>query len=279
MYTIIGGDGKEYGPVTAEQVQVWIAAGRANLQTRAKALGTDDWKSLGDFSDFSGASRNEPPVVGSAPLAGAEEIAAQLKARAGELDIASCYERSWTLLKSNFWPLVGVSALVYVITFVIGQLSDFALGQVGGSLSSIIISILFFAGLQYYILKKIRGQPTSLGDAFAGFTTAFLPLIFGGLVVAAIMSCGFVMYVLPNTLLVIAYVSAWFFLAIYLMVAYTFAWLLIVDQKLDLWTALEVSRRVVTAQWWRVMGLILLGVVSQYSESSPWSSDSLSRCR
>ena len=33
MYTIIGGDGKEYGPVTAEQIRSWIAAGRANLET------------------------------------------------------------------------------------------------------------------------------------------------------------------------------------------------------------------------------------------------------
>jgi uncharacterized membrane protein len=36
---------------------------------------------------------------------------------------------------------------------------------------------------------------------------------------------------------------------------------LIVDRKLDFWTALEVSRRVITAQWWRVLGLVLLGVV------------------
>ena len=36
MFTIIGGDGREYGPATADQVRAWINGGRANLDTRAK---------------------------------------------------------------------------------------------------------------------------------------------------------------------------------------------------------------------------------------------------
>jgi uncharacterized RDD family membrane protein YckC len=61
MYTIIGGDGKEYGPVTAQQVRAWMAAGRANLDTQAKAAGTGEWKRLREYDDFSG--REEPPVM------------------------------------------------------------------------------------------------------------------------------------------------------------------------------------------------------------------------
>ena len=34
MYKIIGADGKEYGPITSEQLRQWMAEGRANLQTR-----------------------------------------------------------------------------------------------------------------------------------------------------------------------------------------------------------------------------------------------------
>lgn len=64
MYTIIGGDGKEYGPVTADQVRSWIAAGRANLDTRAKFLGTDEWRRLADFPDFTGG---EPPRLHEEP--------------------------------------------------------------------------------------------------------------------------------------------------------------------------------------------------------------------
>ena len=35
MFTIIGGDGKEYGPVNTEQLRAWIAAGRANCSAKA----------------------------------------------------------------------------------------------------------------------------------------------------------------------------------------------------------------------------------------------------
>jgi uncharacterized RDD family membrane protein YckC len=64
MFIIIGGDGKEYGPVTADQVRTWIKAGRANLDTQAKALGTDDWRRLSDFAEF-GPPMDTPPVIPS----------------------------------------------------------------------------------------------------------------------------------------------------------------------------------------------------------------------
>lgn len=67
MFTIIGGDGKEYGPVTAAQVRAWIAAGRANLQTKAKAMGSDEWRTLADFPEFSGPVL--PPVIEGAHVA------------------------------------------------------------------------------------------------------------------------------------------------------------------------------------------------------------------
>ncbi|MSU50345.1 MAG: RDD family protein [Opitutus sp.] len=52
MFIIIGGDGKEYGPVTTEQVRTWIGAGRANLDTQAKEPGSDEWRRLGDYAEF-----------------------------------------------------------------------------------------------------------------------------------------------------------------------------------------------------------------------------------
>jgi uncharacterized RDD family membrane protein YckC len=62
MFIIIGGDGKEYGPVTTEQVRIWINAGRANLDTRAKALGSEEWRRLGDYAEFSPPT-GAPPVI------------------------------------------------------------------------------------------------------------------------------------------------------------------------------------------------------------------------
>lgn len=65
MFIIIGGDGKEYGPVSVDQLQRWIAENRVNLDTRAKRPGTAEWLPLRSFSEFA------PPAAATAP-AGAE---------------------------------------------------------------------------------------------------------------------------------------------------------------------------------------------------------------
>ena len=53
MYRILGVDGREYGPVSAEQLRNWIAEGRANALTTARAEGASDWKPLAQFPEFS----------------------------------------------------------------------------------------------------------------------------------------------------------------------------------------------------------------------------------
>jgi uncharacterized RDD family membrane protein YckC len=65
MFIIIGGDGQEYGPVSPQQLRSWIAAGRANMDTQAKAVGTDEWRRLGDFPEFA-APVEPPPIIGTA---------------------------------------------------------------------------------------------------------------------------------------------------------------------------------------------------------------------
>ncbi len=63
MFTIIGGDGKEYGPVSVEQVREWLASGRASLDTRAKHIGYEQWKRLGDFDEFAPQPISAPPPL------------------------------------------------------------------------------------------------------------------------------------------------------------------------------------------------------------------------
>jgi len=72
MFTIIGGDGKEYGPVTVEQVKQWLTAGRANLATQAKKAGDEQWRRLADFEEFSpgAAPAAPPPVIPGDPTLG-----------------------------------------------------------------------------------------------------------------------------------------------------------------------------------------------------------------
>jgi hypothetical protein len=69
MYRIIGANGKEYGPVTPEQLKQWIAEGRANLQSKVRPEGETEWKTLGEIPEIS-AAPPPPPTAGFRPLTG-----------------------------------------------------------------------------------------------------------------------------------------------------------------------------------------------------------------
>jgi hypothetical protein len=62
MYRIIGADGREYGPVTGEQLRQWIAEGRVNAQTRVWVEGAAAWRPLVEFAEFA-------PLLAAAPVA------------------------------------------------------------------------------------------------------------------------------------------------------------------------------------------------------------------
>ena len=64
MYIIIGGDGKEYGPITADQLKQWMADGRVNAQTKVLPEGTADWKLLAEIPEFATALATGIPRPG-----------------------------------------------------------------------------------------------------------------------------------------------------------------------------------------------------------------------
>jgi len=69
MYKIIGVDGREYGPITADQLREWIAEGRANAQTWALAEGAAQWKPLTEYLEFAPAlGRTPPPLSAPGPI-------------------------------------------------------------------------------------------------------------------------------------------------------------------------------------------------------------------
>jgi hypothetical protein len=74
---MIGADGKEYGPITADQLRKWITEGRTNLQTKVLLEGTTEWKTLGQLPEFAPASPGSLPAMPSFPTptpAGAEQV-------------------------------------------------------------------------------------------------------------------------------------------------------------------------------------------------------------
>jgi type II secretory pathway pseudopilin PulG len=64
-YTIIGGDQKEYGPVTGEQLQKWITDNRVHARTQVRVEGATGWQSLSEIPEFQAALKSATPPTGS----------------------------------------------------------------------------------------------------------------------------------------------------------------------------------------------------------------------
>jgi hypothetical protein len=285
MFTIIGADGKEYGPVPTVRIQEWIAGGRANLQTRARRVGETGFKTLADFTEFNAAAVPppvaDPAAVPPAPavepaatvLTGdAKTIAADLIARAGSLDVFECLSRSWNLWTANFLPLVGATLLVMLIQLVIAFI------PLLGGLAGPFLNGVFYGGLYYYYFGKMRGQPREVGDVFAGFSRAFVPLMLTSLLVTCITLVLMAIFLGPWLIALIPVLAAGhgaipplpaggllvgfclgMLVLVYVSIAWAFSFALVIDKGLGPWTAMEVSRRVVTKQWFSVFFVMLLG--------------------
>ena len=70
MYKFLGADKKEYGPVSVDQIRKWISEGRTNSQTKVQSEGSSEWRSVGEFKEFSDLlpdGPTAPPVLTSTP--------------------------------------------------------------------------------------------------------------------------------------------------------------------------------------------------------------------
>ena len=113
-YNIIGGDQKEYGPVSADDVRQWIAEGRLSEQSQVKAVGAAEFRPLGDFPEFANAFAPKMPPSGASPAVfesaeNRDQMALKMvKSPAIALKITAILNLVfgvWDLLKLVFFPV------------------------------------------------------------------------------------------------------------------------------------------------------------------------------
>ena len=68
-YKILGTDGKEYGPINADQLRQWITQKRVIPSTSIQADG-GDWQPLSSFPEFADAPAGGPPTLPTPPPTG-----------------------------------------------------------------------------------------------------------------------------------------------------------------------------------------------------------------
>lgn len=160
MYTLIGVDGKEYGPVNQEQIRQWISEGRLNGDSKVREQGTDTWKLLRDAPELQALLAPyspPPPPIPPRPEAGA---------RTSRLAIAS------VVLAVLGLPTLGATALLGLIFGVIALVqigrSRGALRGFGAALTGTILSTAFllvvplFAALLLPALSQAKGKAQTI---------------------------------------------------------------------------------------------------------------------
>ena len=239
MFNIIGADQKQYGPVSADDVRQWITEGRADGRTLAQMEG-GEWQPLAAFPEFAGftASPGTPPRLTAAistPIspAYANDSNAQILAPDLDFDIGGCLSQAWRLLKSNFFLLLSATTLVWFLDSVVERIP-----LIGAFFSGVL-----YGGLYLVYLKRIRGQPASVRDAFAGFGVTFVQLLLAGFLTAFLTALAYLLCVLPG---------------VYLKIAWIFVLALVIDKRLEFWSAMELSRIVVTRLWFKIFALALI---------------------
>lgn len=204
MFTILGADGKEYGPVTAGKMHEWIAGGRANLQSKARRSGETEWKTLGDFPEFgefganSGGGTTPPPVpTAPAPVFAAAPMAAAALERVPADRGARLLAQIIDGLTSLITALPGAALLFF------GSAGGNKTGPlVVGGVILICLGLLTLLVIQIYLLttcgqtigKKLMDiRIVSFDDeSNPGFVKAFLLRVFVNGLIGAVPFVGFV---------------------------------------------------------------------------------------
>ncbi len=251
-YTIIGGDNKEYGPISSEDMRLWISEGRLNAQTRVKSEADTTWRTLGSFPEFADLlSPQNPPPIGALPSAAAAPGGAarandpgwqaDVETRPAELRLGECLAAGWSFMGANFGFLIGAVLLTWVAN------AFFSVVAMAIPILGAIVALCFFGvvwgGYYYACLRRMRGENVGPAEVFSGFRLAFGQLLLAGLISTLLTEIGVCFCVIP---------------CIYLGIAWSLALPLVIDRQMFFWSAMELSRKVVTKVWFEMLALVIV---------------------
>jgi len=238
-YKIIGGDQKQYGPVSADELRQWIAEGRLSGGSLILPEGGAEWKPVAAFPEFATALGSQtaarPPLA--AATADPTQWANQILAREPEVRIGECLSGGFSFLTSNAGFVFGAVFVVWLLNAVM-MFTPFIGGIAHWLLSGVLVGGLYLA-----CLRRLRGEPAPVLSVFDGFKLCFVQLMLAGALTKLLEQIGLAFCVLPG---------------IYLLVAWLFALPVVADKRLEFWSAMELSRKVVARVWFEVFLLMLV---------------------
>ena len=271
MYSIIGGDGKTYGPVSSAEVERWIREGRADARTKVKKEGDSAWRELGTCEEFFPGTSSTPPPLGRP--AGPRSFSIQTN-----LDIRACLGAGWHAYRQDPWRITGVVVLTFLGQFLMNNI------PIAGLVLAFLLNGPILGGLYYFCRQALHASATGAGDVTGTIRERFLPcflattvsnlLAFGpfllGVIPAVALAAGFEgmdwtkIMERPALAAAMALPLLGGFLAmLYLIVLWSMAVPLAACSSMDFWEALRTSWHGVRANLWRYFGLlVVLGLLN-----------------
>ncbi len=141
--------------------------------------------------------------------------------------------------------LITQSILGFIVSIITTESSNVLNQQIIAILSYPVLMPLI-AGLMMMALQHTRGESINFKSMF-NYYHLTTKLALAGILIYIMTIFGFLLLILPG---------------IYLSVAYVFAVILIVDKDMEVWEAMEHSRKAVGKRWFKVGGLMsLLGLI------------------
>lgn len=129
----------------------------------------------------------------------------------GEVRIGHWFSSGWRIVSEDLGTFALITLLFVVVNFV---------PLIHGPL---------LVGLHLSIMRKMMFGRVEVGDLFKGFNY-LLPALIAGIIVAALVSFGVLLCIIPGLVLA---------------AMYCFTWIFISDKNMDFWPAMEASHAVV----------------------------------
>lgn len=152
------------------------------------------------------------------------------------LAIADYIRDGWRLFAANPIPHIAYTVAMLVILFVLNWIP-----LVGQLVAAIFLAPLM-AALYRVLDQQERGRKTTASDYLEVLNDP-VPLMLLSLVMTILVTIGFFLLVIPG---------------IYLSVAYLFAIPLVLFYRLDFWSGLETSRKLITRDWFGYFVLVIV---------------------
>ncbi len=162
----------------------------------------------------------------------------------------SYFDRGWNIFRQYMWGFIGFLVLDNLIISTVLSRLPFPLGnneEGQGGILYLILSCALTAGYYIVAVRIAKKQSKTFGNFFDGFKM-FLPIFLVNLVAGLLICLGLLFLIIPG---------------IYLAVSYFFALLFVIEHRLNFWSALEASRKVVSKKWFSFFGFgFLLGLIN-----------------